>query len=258
MRELLSSSEVSPLDHSLEKVLPGVHTRLSKQTNAINDLKMSIQTLTVGTNGSSFCDTIIERIGSLNKERDTKLADSLGNIANLLDGNVQVIRSGASQEGVGCDDSLVGLPTDSEPSPSMNGNVDMEAVLKRCKTYHVKQDHRTIHMLYDEWIGTGDFDGKPINGGVREAEILFKHKWRSHWSKADKKYFSRFSQICCGIDRKVGEYGDDLERIERFVDELEDVFKNDALKSISKFVDWMKCKGLVFIQAPCRRSAART
>ena len=60
------------------------------------------------------------------------------------------------------------------------------------------ESHKSIASICDEWYGLAKSNSEGINGregGIRAMEATFKSKWRSHFSPAEAKQFSRMKFI---------------------------------------------------------------
>ena len=124
------------------------------------------------------------------------------------------------------------------------------------RKYSLDLYHRSLHTMWHEWFGLGDYRGKPIEGGIERAEETLKNKWRKHFSAAETKQFSRTKAVIQGILTKM-----DTENKEavQAIDELEEVYISKAVnKKLSTMVETLKSMGLIGKQKARGKSAKST
>jgi hypothetical protein len=65
--------------------------------------------------------------------------------------------------------------------------------------YKLELNHSSVSSMWDEWLGLNAFcstrNPKFFKGGIQALEIKFKTKWRSSFSGAEIKHFSRLKYI---------------------------------------------------------------
>jgi hypothetical protein len=99
----------------------------------------------------------------------------------------------------------------------------------------------SITQLYSYWNGTHEFDitncPAGIVGGIRGKEQeINSHRWRSHFTQAEKKRFSRFKTIIKSLDSKILQSGNDVSTVLAAFDRS----FIESRKSISGFAETMK------------------
>jgi hypothetical protein len=119
---------------------------------------------------------------------------------------------------------------------------------------HPKPTYVLIHELFDEFYGLGEFEGKPVAGGLAKLEEMFKAKWRQGYTGGQKKEWSRLTQTIVGINGYIGELGGDTAKA---LDDLNVVFqeKDGVNHTTSKMVKYMQERGLLVKGMPRGRYA---
>jgi hypothetical protein len=74
------------------------------------------------------------------------------------------------------------------PSPTMEENATSK--------FSVPCKWRSFDDLMDFWLGRGNYQDQPIEGGVEAMERLKKSSWRRHLSDSQAKAFSRLKIVC--------------------------------------------------------------
>ena len=98
----------------------------------------------------------------------------------------------------------------------------------------------SVEEVYNEYKGLGVYEGYPIRGGLEAVETKTNRKWRSHFSVADQKHFSRVIALVGAIDSKVE--GDTT--FEEVVEEMEGIFQ-EKNKSFSGLIDELQKRGVI-------------
>jgi hypothetical protein len=221
--ELLGAD--SPLDHNVESVLPGVHSRLSSMQNEISHVR--------GDVASNFgrITVAINDVKSLLGARDTELAAHLLQLASRL----------CPQPG-----SSPPIPT-TRPPTVVVGRLQEEGteatgstgdLMTMPRGHHLRPKHTTIYTMYHEWFGLEDFGEIPVSGGIDFCERQWKSKWRRHFNAAEKQHFSRFKAIIMGIEAKKERDGVDLEVA---LEEFDAIFGGpEVKKSTANMARWLK------------------
>jgi hypothetical protein len=232
MQVALNDENVSPLDATLESVMPGVHQRFVATDGHVKALDRKI------VSGFEKLDDKVDALAdhftdlqAYNRERDLELADTLRSIAARLGtpagSTLSPPRTTRPQQ--------VQSPSrggDQQPSPSPDG----------ARRHRMVAKHHSIQSLWDEWHGLGDFLDKPVVGGIAAIETLYKSKWRTHFSSSEKKHFSR-SQIVMRAIQTTCDGCD--EPFEETIGSFEVSYEVDAKFSIAKMATIVQNLGLV-------------
>ncbi|KAG7344051.1 glycolytic enzyme transcriptional activator [Nitzschia inconspicua] len=74
---------------------------------------------------------------------------------------------------------------------------------------HVIQEKPcSVQNMYNEWFGLENYEGVPVEGGIRLMETRHKSKWRNNYDSAASKRFSRLKIIVDTIVKTVAESSD--------------------------------------------------
>jgi hypothetical protein len=264
MRAELASADSSLLDHSVESVLPGVHQYLSSIHTEVRATRTDLTSLT-----QKVADCSDSKIRKVVKEA---VQDSLGpalqpysSLANSLNVMAASLRSGLQVQTATA--IIVNPPSVEQESPSDQGprEDDDDAgdaatpssappLLRDVVGSRPKPTYVSIHELYNEFYGLGEFEGKPVAGGLAKLDELFKTKWRQGFSGGQKKEWSRLTQTIVGINAHIVELGGDKGKA---LDNLNVVFqeKLGVNHTTSKMVKHMQESGLLVKGTPRGRYA---
>jgi hypothetical protein len=165
MQVALNDENVSPLDATLESIMPGVHQRFVAMDGTLKTLDRKV------VSGFQKLDTIDTKVDGLvdhfnylqgnNQERDGNYADHLRTLAARLragDGSFPPPFSPPTrqQQQVQQSPSRVG---DNQPPPS-------PADAASDRRHRMVPKHHLIQSLFGEWYGLGDSLYKPVVGGI--------------------------------------------------------------------------------------------
>jgi hypothetical protein len=229
MREALQGAE-DPMDHNVESVLPGVHTRLATMQNEISGVRGDMQRV-----ASHFGEvsTSLNDVKGLLEGRDTELAAHLLQLASRLCPNCPEPRSSPPM--------LAIMPTADAatlPEQAMMLEASDSAGMVMPTGHHLRAKHSTIYTLYHEWFGLEDFGGIPVSGGIDFCERQWKSKWRPHFNAAEKQHFSRVKAIILAIEAKQER---ESVEVEVALDEFEAIFGgSEVKKSTANMAKWLK------------------
>jgi hypothetical protein len=224
--ELLGAD--SPLDHNVESVLPGVHSRLSSMQNEISGVRGDVQN--VVTNFGELNETLID-VKELLTVRDSEMAANLLRLASRL---CPEPRSPPQMLSTRPPASVVGTLQEQ----AMEATATTRDSVAMPRGHHLRPKHTTIHTMYHEWFGLEDFGGIPVSGGIDFCELQWRSKWRFHFNAAEKQHFSRFKAIIVGIQAKQERESVDLDVA---LEELDAIFRDDEVKkSTANMAKWLK------------------
>jgi hypothetical protein len=127
----------------------------------------------------------------------------------------------------------------SSPMQQHDGRPPTPDVLSQ---HRLAMKHHSLHTLYNEWYGLGEYFDLPVPGGIAALEATEKTKWRKHFSPNEVKNFSRVKMIVAGIDAMQCRLQRDTEVA---IEELDLIFTEEAKKSVASMVVIMQTMGLV-------------
>ena len=70
----------------------------------------------------------------------------------------------------------------------------------------------TATAVYEEYYGLGEFQGKPIEGGLKGLEDKYQTRWR-RGDTAYQKAFSRMKQLVSFVDSRMKEQSKEKEEV---------------------------------------------
>lgn len=244
--ELERGQHETPMDHTVEEVLPGVHERMnglySEMSGVRDDLK------------KGFVDLKRELSEQLN---DVLFAYTRHNeqLAEVLIAVGSGMRAPAA--GVGAGGQSRFLPTRRAQEEEGGEASPQEAVTNNGvngQNHHLSIGHSAVSTMYYEWYGEDRYEGIPIDGGIAKMEELYKSKWRKHFLQGEKKYFNRVSVMVRGVDERVKTTNMTISQV---LAEFDAIFKDECELKLGRMESWVKDKGLVGKKKPRGKAAAR-
>jgi hypothetical protein len=233
-RSIATLEATSPLDHNIESVLPGVHTKLSSmQAEMADGFRTSREFM------ERWEADHAEREGKMSQmtEQNTSVAAQLIRIAATLTGS---LGRGAEVAADGVENSNANANTNSQPQATAAASED--DLFQQATRFLMAPRHMSLQTIYFEWHGLETSKDKPIVGGFQRCEDLFKSKWRKRLNFGENKQFSRLKRIMGGIQDKATTDGIDLETV---VDNLAPIYEKECKKSIAKMETWMVTNGMI-------------
>lgn len=218
----------SPLDATLETVLPGLHERLDAQRKATEDLHGLITRL------ESTVKAAIEKTEDSTMERlETEFHHMFRRIR--------------------------GPPTDA-PDDDQNKERDRDTMADT--TIHRQNNHTslpmlpitypTIHQLYDHWMGGGEYvHGYP--GGISQIEKEKGSSWRKDWDNGAKKRLSKVKGIIAAIEHEAQNSNGTIDEV---IDKWESIYTGECNGKISNFHEWAVRNGKLEIKKARGRNKA--
>jgi hypothetical protein len=236
MRTSLETLEVeSPLDHSLEAVLPGVHTRLSslqsEMASGFSQVKQWQQSV----------DSFIQENTSIVRQSQAAAGQLVRIASSMLGWSSRGVGAGGGAW-QGSPAPLLNSQQQAAAAANDNDDDDEDDDLRKAKRHQMIKRHQSLYTIYYEWYGLESSKDQPIVGGFEKCEELFKSSWRKPHTDAEKKHFSRLKKIIQGLKEKAAREELDMEEV---VEILESTFAKDCKKALSKMVDWMMTQGLI-------------
>jgi hypothetical protein len=235
MQVALDDENVSPLDATLESVMPGVHQRFVALEGHVKTLNRGVtssfdQLKTMVQDGFQAGFTALHEY---NRERDSQLAARLHTMAEGL-------ALPSPSIGAGAPFPPRRRQQQQQESPSPAGDVTPPSPGPRHHRMVLK--HHSIESLWNEWYGLGEFEGKPVVGGIDAIERHDKSKWRKHFSMSEKKHFSRSQIVIRGINATIHDRG---ETFETTMESFEVTYEAEAKFSMAKMAAIVQTLGLV-------------
>ena len=237
--ELQRSDGSSPLDLSIEAVLPGVHARMAAQQADLLALRESM----VGMEENmSLLRTGVATL----LERDNVLTSLFSQMAMVMSSSANTYAAMARISSP--------FPQGQEQQQQQQENKDesVDVTSHPPSSHQPRPKHMSLVTLYQEWYGLGDFDGIPIAGGIESMERKMKSRWRKHFSGAQKKSFSRTKDVIDGINRRVQTSNLTLEAV---IDEWDVLYRGEWKCSTYKMSEWLKDNGFLGRKKPRGKSA---
>ena len=206
----------SPLDATLETVLPGVHERLDANRKTTEDLVGKVNELT---------STVI---ASLEKSQDFSM-ERLESEINLM---LRRIRDTSPQ-----DESV------QEIEPSRITEVAQEQTRFPPMVQHpiIPITYSSLHQLFNHWNGLGEYENM-YPGGISRLETEKGSSWRKTWDNSAKKRLSKVKAIISAIEREASE--NNTSRI-CVVEMWEDVYSTECKGKLSNFHTWAVGNGMI-------------
>jgi hypothetical protein len=108
--------------------------------------------------------------------------------------------------------------------------------------HRLAMKHHSLHTLFNEWYGLGEYLDIPVPGGIAALEASEKTKWRKHFSANEVKNFSRVKMVVAGIDAMQCRIQRETEVA---IEELDVIYTEEAKKSVASMAIIMQTMGLV-------------
>jgi hypothetical protein len=250
MRSSLGSS-TSPLDASLERVLPGMNARFntlaSSQEQLFQNQQLTLKNLHYT---SDRLDDFRELYISGHHLQQNLFVGTLNAAAGYANGSLlQELPVGAginnrSFFGPRSPTSVIFPPGERTP-----GNLGDDTSNTTSPTmlpypgynYALRGRYISVMEMFDEWNGTGSYHNRPIVGGIAELNRLYKSQWRKDYNGAQKMLFSRVQRVCLSIEEAISNGGNK----DTILRQYNDVFINDAKAGISHLVAALQSKGIL-------------
>ena len=210
MRRALSHETQSPMDYSLQAVLPGVHSRLASTEAATCRLV-----------------DYVTQLPTLNQQRDM--------MASLFQ---QELMSAA--HGVGNSPSPFGslqarggqLAAGGATTGGTSNNESTGTTI----CHRPKSRHDNVLDIYNEWLGLGDFENIPIAGGIAAVENRFGTSWRKGNSISGNR-ISRQHRVVKAVRTTADNYGISVAEVCRTWDSI---YIHDCNKNLNGLVEDLK------------------
>jgi hypothetical protein len=213
MRQSLTRLEAtSPLDHNIEAVLPGVHTRLATMETVMTEgFRVSEARF---DNWEDKCVAREEVVKTM-MSNSNSVAAKLVSLAASMTGNV------GGGDGLSVfenyNNSHSSNSNSRQQAAAAGASMSEDGLFEKAKRFVMAPRHLSLETMYFEWHGLEDSKDKPIVGGFERCEELFKASYRKGLNHGDSKRLSRIKRIMGAIKKKATTDGVDVEKV---VDEL--------------------------------------
>jgi hypothetical protein len=190
MKEMLATVE-EDVDRSLEAIAPDIQRQF-------NELHGEVK------RGN---ETVVGKLTEMNRKLDESM-DSRPTRTELAAGFADIAVRMAGRPTTATVTTTRTTTTTTTTSPPMEEvddhggqhGADWEAA----SSHSIRiRDIDCVDEVYMEFKGRGISQDQPIIGGMEACEARWKTKWRRHFSSADQKRFSRYSQLTKAIDDQV-------------------------------------------------------
>ena len=240
MRTALEN-ERSPLDATLESVLPGVHQWHRANEAAVKRVHGHIDALmeTVKEGLKDGFDRISSTTAFNQQLQDQRLATVFADIAKgLLQGSVtQPTIDSTSVTHMMSPNSRTCETTTTNAEFSMEDAADETPPSYEITSYRLPSKPLSLEDLWNSWHGCGQHHCQ--HGGVIGRNKKFGAKWRKHIPPA---HYSR----CCRSVKAIEAYAKDKRiKVEEAVAHLDPIFQEECGKSVYNFVEKMQEQGML-------------
>lgn len=222
--------ESSPLDATLETVLPGVHERLDAQRKATEDLHILVE---------KFEGNMRSAIQHVRDETLNRLEIELHRMFRRINGNgseneMEIDRSVTGTSG---QDGIVEKLTNS-PSASIHRPF-------------MPITYRNLEQLHNHWVGGGEYE-HVYPGGIQTLEAEMGAKWRCNWKNAANKRLSKVKAIILAIENESKVQHQPVSTV---LADWEDIYSGICKGKISNFHGWVVEQGKVQVKKARGKSA---
>lgn len=225
----------SPLDATLETILPGVHERLDAQRKATEDIHGLLRHLeyTMKDCIESSQDSTMERL-------ETEI--------NLM---FKRIRAPGAEDRV--QDERVASPS-RDHSPNHTAQVTpANATCAGAQFPTMPITYSSLHQLYDHWNGDGEYRNM-YEGGIARLESEKGPSWRKSWDNSANKRLSKLKSIVSAIQRESMESGMSITDI---LSLWGDIYSGPCNGKLSNFHTWAVANGKVLLKKARGKSTDR-
>lgn len=112
---------------------------------------------------------------------------------------------------------------------------------KENTNYSLFKHHKSFHSIFHEWYGTNAFDSNQnpncYKGGIQQLENDYGHAWRSHFTPAEQKHFSRLKLTVMNINKLIESKCSTAEAV---LVELDDHAKENRAQTVSSLEKLIK------------------
>lgn len=207
----------SPLDATLETVLPGVHERLDAQRKATEDIHGLLRNLEV---------TIKDCINSSQDNTMERLESEI----NLM---FRRIRSPLTEDTI--DESRINQSSSRNTHPNHNSQVSpSNGNSAGAQLPTIPITYSSLHQLYNHWNGEGEYMNM-YEGGIARLESEKGASWRKTWDNSANKRLSKLKSIISAIQRESIDSGTPITDV---LSLWEDIYSGRCNGKLSNFHSW--------------------
>lgn len=227
MRSTLSESR-DPNLQSIERVLPGVNQRFDVITHALSTMDGKAE-----RRHRELMQKTMKDSTDLRRDIAATLGEAAIKLGGGRDGD-EGCKGGKRMKG-GVMTATIGTTG----AAGSDGHGEDDSM----RLYGIAFQTRTpcnVTEVYNEFKGLGEYSGVPIDGGIAAVEAKTNRRWRSNFSPADQKHFSRVIQLVRAVDGEVGNGAD----LATTLSDFESIFV-DCKKSFSGLIAELQNLGYV-------------
>ena len=209
------SNQSSPLDASLESILPGVHDRLDAQRKATIDLEHRLTEM-----GHRVKDSIIEN----SKQNFHHIASIFSEINSIIQ----------TRQGQLASASTHGEP-DAESTEAVNDDVE-PTIQEASQDFLIQQRYESLMHLHNHWFGLAEFN---CSHGISIDELERRHrnKWRKKlYTSAHETQFSRAKRIMTAMKAEAEKQKIPVHEIASMWSEN---FESDGRLKLPNVIKWL-------------------
>lgn len=213
----------SPLDATLETILPGVHERLDAQRKATEDLHGLVSRLE-----STMKDCIERNTQDVTIHR---LESEINSMFRRMRGQMQ--EGGAEPFQMHPELIPTNRTIDGNTSPNRGNNNNQVPT--------IPITYSSIRQLYDHWNGEGEYENM-FPGGIAKLELEKGSSWRKTWDNSANKRFSKVKGIISAIHYESTESSISITDV---LSIWEDIYVGECNGKISNFHAWVVRHGKI-------------
>jgi hypothetical protein len=217
-KHLLES--VSPINTSLEIVLPGVNTRLtgihsigSRNSNMLVDLQQQLCDLQEEI--SDFPETVRDQTeGGLRMV----MREFFSYGSTFFQQDAGAVPPPSHHDSPPCQDSQEHAFSILNLNTTDIRHINTPALVPG-SNYKLAANPKSASEIWNQWHGIGTYSDMPVEGGIPEMEKQHKTRWRKGYSGPEKKQFSRWKLTIATMTKAKEGKSDD-----EFLKEMNDLF----------------------------------
>lgn len=217
----------SPLDATLETVLPGVHERLDANRKSTEDLvgKVTELTSTLKASLENSQDFSMQRLESEINLMLRRIRDP-----SFLDGSIEPTETFPVTQQI-------------QEQPRINNRNSNQLPT-------IPITYSSLHQLFNHWNGFGEYENI-YPGGISMLEEEQGSSWRKTWDNSANKRLSKMKAIVSAIQREAS--GSNTSAI-HVVEVWEDVYSVECKGKLSNFHAWLIENGKIELKKARGRS----
>lgn len=228
----------APYDTSLEQVLPGVQSRFDSLNSNLNLALYNLDILVAEIQRQKeIMETLLQAVAWHN-ERSIRTLMARILAAGSLAASPQYLNENGESEGEG-------VPLDAARSvtnpPSAAAIIGLEGEQVPGNGHRLPSRPTSARDIWNMWFGLGEYENKPVPGGVAQLEAERRTQWRKGYTVAEKKKLSQYRNAVRYMceEQEVGHDEENPVSLATFLDGMDNLFlANKSL--LSPFVEALK------------------